>query len=96
MQISGSLSTAISFICDGGVGDACTTAQLNLAASDACLTALDGNDLDTICAETCLTLYTDIALSCNSSVSQTTAIESCLRYRVSTISTLYLIYFNTV
>lgn len=66
-----------------GTKDACTTARANLAENTICFTAIERNDADTICSETCLNLLSAIASSCDDIVSQ--AIQSCLRYRVITV-----------
>ena len=70
MQVAAVFSNSISTLCDGGTGDACTTAQQNLQMNTACYTAANQSDIDAICMETCQNLLTAIVNSCSASVSQ--------------------------
>ena len=70
MQTGIAASTIISTLCGGNAtNDACATAQTNLVSNTVCLNALEGDDIDAICDETCLNLYSAFALSCSGSVS---------------------------
>ena len=70
MQTAASYSTVINTLCNSGTGDACTTAQTNLALDSACTTALAEGNADVICMGDCRTLLDAVVDNCDAAVSQ--------------------------
>ena len=63
--------------------DACTAAEMSLAANTACAAAFsNGTDADVICMGTCRYLFDYIISSCNATVSQVKLISYSIDYNI--------------